>query len=122
MKNAKKLMPLIYIGVFLLSVVVYNLMPLYYEMNQLMGRTDGKMIQVLMVNTAFNFGASFLIPYFFKKVYYAIPAITLLAFIPTIYLFYGGLGFVFWILYICAAVTGTLAAKGYLFKEKTGAV
>ena len=55
---------------------------------------------------------------FFKKVYYAIPVITLLTFLPTIYLFYGGLGFVFWVLYIIAAVTGTLAAKGYLFKEK----
>lgn len=122
MKNAKKVMPFVYIGIILLSIVVYNLMPLYYEMNQLMGRTEGKMIQVLMINTAYNFGVSFLIPYYFKKVYLAVPVISLLAFLPTIYFFYGGLGFVYWALYIFAAVIGTLAAKGYLFKEKTGAV
>lgn len=122
MKNLKKIMPLVYIGVALLTIVVYNLLPLYFEMKQSMGKTEAKMIQVLMINTAYNFGICFGIPYYFKKVFYAIPAITLLLFLPTIWLFYGGIGFIYWILYIAAAVTGTVAAKGYLFKEKTGVI
>lgn len=122
MKNIKKIKPLIYVSVVLLSLVVYNLMFVYFAMKSISGSSEAKMIQTLIINMGYNFGISFLVPYYFKQMIYAVPFISVICFLPTWWLFYGGIGLLYWIIYIFAALIGTVAAKGYLFKESTGMV